>query len=814
MLVARAFEVTFHEAFSYSELALPFLGCAVLAFLAHVLKACLSRSLATMVVLFAAGAALWVWNQPGPPPRLTVPDGEAVILEGCVVDPGLTAADREKFVLELAPGANAQVSLYVKEGHAFPALPYGTRIEFQGKVRSPHNYNNPGSFDFVHYLSAQQIYWNASGNADTVRQLPGRCGWLLPRAVFWLRMAALDPLDSLYANDTYTNGMMQAILIGATAKLERMWTEDYRSTGTFHALVISGGHVAVLAVVLIWLLRLLGFSKGSAATAAIAMAWLYSGVTGWQAPVVRSAAGMTMFGVGRIFYREGRLLNVLAGVALFFILFDPEQILSASFQLSFVSVALIGAFVVPALNTTSGRFGNALDMVQDVKRDIRLEPAAAQLRVELRLLIEMLTLFLIPAAIARWLVLTPVRLAFFLWELFLTSFFIQLGLTLPMIAYFHRMSFTGLSANAIIVPVLGLVVPLGFLAVGLNSVWLAKACALLLSFAKMTVGLHARWEPDLRIPTPPFWLGATFVALVVLAALCINKWQRLVVWPALLAALTAIAIHPFPVQIQHGQFELTAIDVGQGDSLLLVFPSGKIMVVDAGGIPTFNRKRKPGIDIGEDVVSNYLWTRSIRRIDVVAMTHAHEDHMAGMPAVIRNFRPKELWVGATPESSEWRAVRDAAERYGVTIRPMQGQRSFAYEGTTLEVLAPDVYYTPAETPKNNDSLVLRVSYGETSFLLTGDMEKQIERQLVAMGMLHKTTVLKVGHHGSRTSSIPEFLDVVHPAFGIISDGFENSYGHPHPLTLQALEERNVRVYRTDQRGLIQFVSDGSRLTVR
>ena len=808
ILLARSFQLSLPEAI------LPLAGFTALAVVAGLYKAFWAKWVSGLMAVMALGAALWLFHLPDAPPKLSVPDGESVILEGCVVDPGLVAADREKFVMELARNARVQVSLFVREGSDFPALPYGSKIEFLGKIRSPHNYNNPGSFDFTHYLARQEIFWNASGNADSVKVLPGRCGYLLPRYIFALRMAALDRLDELYADDGYANGMMQAVLIGATAKLERMWTEDYRSTGTFHALVISGGHVAVLAAVLLFFLRMCGVPRGASTAAVLALAWLYTGVTGWQAPVLRSAAGMTLFGIGRIFYRDGRLLNVLAGVALCFLLLDPEQVLDASFQLSFLAVALIGAFVVPALDATSGRLSEGLANIEDAKRDIRLDSKTAQFRLEMRLLIRTLTLHGVPAWLARPAIMGVARVQFFFWELFVTSFFIQIGLALPMIAYFHRMAFSGLTANAIVVPVLSLVVPIGFLAVGFHSFWLAKVCAWLLAIAKWTVGLHAHWEPDLRIPTPPLWLALVFAAALVLAALSRTWWQRLIVWCGAIAALAAIAVHPFPPQVERGVFELDAIDVGQGDSLLATFPRGAVMVIDAGGIPTFNRKRKPGIDIGEDVVSNYLWTRSIKRIDVIAMTHAHEDHMGGMAAVIRNFRPHELWVGATPESAEWNTVRTAAEKYGVVIRQMQGRRKFSYSGTTVEVVAPYVDYQPARTPKNNDSLVLRIGYGSTSFLLTGDMEKQVEQQLLFDGFLEKATVLKVGHHGSRTSSTPGFLDAVHPAFGIISAGFENGYGHPHRTTLDALVDRKVDVLRTDERGLIRMVSDGTRLELR
>jgi competence protein ComEC len=236
-----------------------------------------------------------------------------------------------------------------------------------------------------------------------------------------------------------------------------------------------------------------------------------------------------------------------------------------------------------------------------------------------------------------------------------------------------------------------------------------------------------------------------------------------------------------------------------------------LMLIDAGGIPSFGRAKKAGIDIGEDVVSPYLWSRSIKHVDVVAMTHAHEDHMGGMSAVLKNFRPRELWTGSTQDSPEWRTVRETALRLHITIRQMHRGAPFAFGGASVQVLAPGPDYIADTKPKNDDSLVMRIRFGKTSFLLTGDMEKKIETELADAGLLEHDDVLKVGHHGSRTSSSTELLDLEHPAFGIISAGFDNSYGHPHPFTLAALAERKIAVYRTDEQGLITVISDGKHL---
>ena len=320
--------------------------------------------------------------------------GALLILTGCVVEPSAISVDRDQFVLELEPGARVRVSLSIPEGRQPPVLRYGQRVEFDARVRPTHNFNNPGAFDYVHYLARQGIYWTASARATApIKILPGRCGWRFMSAIYWLRTASLDRLERLYANQPYETGMMQAILIGETAKLDKVWTEEYRSTGTFHALVISGAHVAVLAAFLLFLLRICFVPPTPANLLTVLASWLYALVTGWQAPVVRSAAGFSLFMIGRLFYRESRIMNLLAAVAIGFLVLDPEQIFDASFQLSFLAVGFIAAFVVPLVERTSGPLAKGLADLGDGDRGLRLDPRAAQFRVEMRLLAETLQLW-------------------------------------------------------------------------------------------------------------------------------------------------------------------------------------------------------------------------------------------------------------------------------------------------------------------------------------------------------------------------------------------------------------------------------------
>jgi competence protein ComEC len=820
--------------FSQFEAAWPWAAFLVLAALTARRSRWLRRACVALALLFT-GVLAETWQRPGPPPTMDAGLRETVLLAGCVVEPSAFSNDREQFTLALDRGARARVSLALDDqrvalGEDGPALDtdppaqrfeYGQRLEVEARICPPRNFHNPGSFDYAGYLARQKIFWTATmTRGSRAKVQAGRCGSRAMAAIFALREAALDRLEKLYAGDGYTTGMMEAVLVGETSKLEKIWTVNFRRTGTFHALVISGAHVVVLAGVLMFLLRVCAVPEIPALALTAGAAWLYALVSGFSPPVARAAAGFTMYLTARFFFRRGRVMNLLAAVAIAYLLWDPGELLDASFQLSFLSVAAIGALAAPLLERTSAPLSRGLRGIASVDADPHLEPRVAQFRVEVRLVAE--TFYLWTRIPLRWtleLLAWMLRAALFGFEMAVISTVIQIGLALPMAEYFHRVSFTGLTANLIVVPLLEAAIPIGFFAVFSGWSWAAAIAGWLLKIAARTADWHARLEPSWRVADPPLWLAAGFTAaLIVFALLAGHRRGRWVSGMAVLALFALLLGQPWPAKVTPGTLELTAIDVGQGDSLLVVFPEGRRMVIDGGGVLQFGRRqRKPNLDTGEDVVSPYLWSRDIRRIDVLVATHAHEDHSGGIAALLENFRPRELWVGANPAP----AVVERAGQFHIRVVAMRAPASFDFSGARIEVLSPPADYAP-KTPGNNDSLAFRIAYGARSFLLTGDMERPMEQRLLdgqRLGFadgphangLH-ADVLKVGHHGSKTSTTEPFLEAVSPTVAVISAGYGNSFGHPHRDILARLVERHAAILRTDLDGLVTIRTDGRGLT--
>jgi len=702
-------------------------------------------------------------------------------------------------------------------------LTCGDIVEVPLRMRTPQIYRDPGAWSYADYLLGQGIGVLGTAKAGKLHVVGhGVHAWScrLTAAQSWAseRLQALSHTNSeqnlprmLRLNDEDA-GMLSAMLFGDRTRLSSALKQGFERTGTFHLFVVSSLHIVLLVGALLWLLRRARVPEGPAILVTLAAGLAYALLTGFGAPIQRALGMTAAYLVARWLGRDTGPLNALGIAAVVILALDPRALFEASFQMTTLVIIGAAGLASPLGERTFHPRARALHQMEAVTLDANLPPALAQTRVRLRMYGRLCAALLHPRL--RHLPVWTMRAAFSFLAAVVFGVAVEICMVLPMATYFHRATLLALPVNLLLIPLIGLLLGLAILTFCLSLVSLPLALvpgaftALLLHLIRATVDHVGHLSlADVRVPAPS--PQVLLLACAAIAFACIALRLRSRVWlatAALAFVLVPIAVlWPEPALTHPGVLEVTALDVGQGDSLLVVSPQGRTMLVDAGG-PVGPTSFSGHWDIGEEVVAPYLWSRRIRRLDVVLLTHAHSDHMGGMPAVLRDLRPLELGIGIEPaRAPAMRALLDEARSLGIMVRRFHAGDAFAWGGLQANVLSPEADYTNPDMAKNDDSLVVRLAYGKGSVLLEGDAEWASEVEMLLQHRVAPSTLLKVGHHGSKTSTAAAFLAAVSPREAVISVGRHNTFGHPRWEVLDRLEQAHVQTWRTDREGAETFL---------
>jgi len=647
-----------------------------------------------------------------------------------------------------------------------PELFTGDKIKVSARIYASKDFNNFNSPFYARYLKSQGIHNRAFTKSPLLIELTARGKKTsVFHAVSVLRQALQKQLERYFprplpAGISPEGAVLEALLLGDDGRMDPGMVLSLQKTGLYHLFAISGAHIAIVTFLFFSLFKLIRVPLRTSYGVLIACLVFYALLVEGSPSVLRAVIMTLCFLTGKLFWKDVHLINTISLSAFILLTANPFSLFDLGFQLTFAATLAIILFY-PKL----------------IKFFPKLPLKASELTV--------------------------------------MSITASIGVLPILVGDFNRVTFSSLILNYAAVPLVGFVMGAGyvFLPLSFAAPFLAKPMAFgLRELVRIFSWLSHLLDPvrfiSYRIPTPSrIVLLGYFAFLLLLLAPRRFKGQRPIVFAGFAAFFLVLITYPFPST--SSDLKVTILDVGQGDSILVEFPGSRKMLIDGGGFP------EGSFDVGERVVSPFLWRKGIKRIDDLVLTHAHPDHINGLPAVARNFRIGEFWEAESPEDSK--AYQALGEALGSRVPRIRVTRGFVRQesGAVIEALhPPEGGDVNSRFVENDQSIVLKLTFGGASFLLPGDIGRKAEAEILEAVPGIRSRVMKAPHHGSDSSSSAEFLAGVSPEYVVITVGEDNRYGFPAQAVLDRYALTGARVFRTDRDGAVEFSTDGNELRVR
>ncbi len=780
--------------------AFPVWGGALLglSLIIHALCRGAERRFGPLLLFLAFGyLSIQPWLAPSLPPRHVsrFAGGEVRRIIGRVENHPKEDKGRIKFVLEAETlfQGDERIEVSGRVRVTSPADPSqitaGDRIQFSGRLRRPRNFHNPGGFDYERYMALKGIRATVYARKGTLVRLASA----LPedQSLTGVLADARSEVAGFFQRiqKDESADLLKALVVGDRTGIDPDTRQAFNRAGAAHLLAMSGLHVGIVATASFGLFAwALGWSR-----ALLWRAWTRKGaalltflpvvgyglLAGMSPSTQRAVIMVSLFLLALLVSRERDAMNILGAAALGILIYHPPALFSISFQLSFAAVAAIlyglSRIQSPETIYTDGFRPRLLMFVK-------------------------------------------------------VSLLAILG-TLPLVMYyFNQISFIGVLTNLVFIPLIGfIIVPTGLLTAALMplSDLLATVFAHIAIFL-MDVALHLiRVFAALPIAAAKTVAPSLFeIAIYYLLGIALLNWiwgegkRRKVAAIACGAlVLAGLADAAYWANRRFGQDDLnvTILDVGQGSAALIEMPGGRCLLVDGGGFYDNDI-----FDVGKYLVAPYLWRNKIRTVDTLVLTHPNADHLNGLIYVADHFHVKDLWTnGERADTTGYRCLMETCQRKTIQAFSYRNLRQHIDpKEPQIDILYPPVGFMekrPVDawrTDENNNSLVLKITQGDVSFLFPGDIGEASEKELVELaGDRLASTVLVAPHHGSRTSSSRAFLQTVNPEVIVISAGWKNRFHFPHPSVMKRYKEIGARIYRTDLDGAIRMETDGRNLAV-
>jgi competence protein ComEC len=859
-------------------LEIPFLVTVPAVIMPGVLAVVLrERPLSTSLILisfFMAGSATFAFEQFSDSPdriRQLIDDGRLISGDPIEVEGRLTGAPepgpdgyflvvKTERVLEggseIAAGGHVRIFVPLNSEEASYDfsnlnLSHGSRVRIACLLEREDRYLNPGVYPRKLLLDRQGIDATANLKSPLLIEKIAEAKGIdrFAGAFFELRAGLIQEFRELFSPPTA--GVLIASLLGNKYFLDKQTADVFREGGTFHVLVISGLHITFIGGLLLLLALLFTRNRWLQTLVTVSILWFYGIAVGADVPVIRACVMFTILMVGYAEFQTASLLNSLGASSLVLLAWRPSDIFDPSFQLTFVSVAAIVAVGLP-LSSKLNEIGAWMPSPE--------RPFPPNAPRWLRRLCETIywneDTWTIHRGRQVWkaeIVKSPLfarlselglrRTVVLVFEGIVISAAVQVCLLPLLVYYFHRFPLASIPMNlwvggvlaaesisavvAVVVATLSETLAFPFVALAEFFNWMIVA---LPSIFTTTVFSNTRF-PIYSGPYRAIYI-VYFIPLVM-SAIILLRWDPFAIKKNVSSGVTRvlrfaapfvllilggiILLHPLSAPAPDSKLHFDFLDVGQGDAALVTFPSGKTMLIDAGGKLNYRNSDdddenefEPDVPrVGEMVVSEFLWERGISRIDTIVATHADADHIQGLTDIVRNFSVGNAYLGRVDDDPELKPLLIELGRFHVKSSIVSAGDSLKIEGVRIDVLNP---FDDGGTA-NNGSIVLKFTFGENTFLLTGDIERDAEDGLLKRGADLVADVIKVPHHGSRSSSTEAFVNSVRPRFAVISVGRRSVFGHPHSEVVERWKAAGAEVLTTGERGTVTVVSDGKEISV-
>ena len=738
-------------------------------------KVFLLRNSLVIILVFAFGF-LYSFIRQEKLPETTFPDRE-VFVEGTVIDVPEISGEKIRFTIDNVQierqSIHGKVKLSASPEYLIPV--YGDRVGVIAKLKEPNVFHNPGvySYDFkkdgiiaAGYLKQMKIISNGEGLLAWIYKKRQILGGIID--------------NSISAENA---SFHKAIIIGLQRGISEGMRDAFSVTGLAHILSISGTHFALLAFIFFKIIKaitqslplriltrmsLYATSTQIAVVLTLPVLILYALISGSSTPTIRSMIMVFIYMLALFLGRKGQWLNSLSIAAIIILFWQPNALFDLSFQLSFIAVLSIG-YVLEKKSEYRNQDSDYRTQSTDNRQLIRKTFEGIKTSVLITIAAVLGTAPIVAISFKQFPLISPMT------NLIITPFICFIILPLSFFAGFVALLF-----NMTSMPLSGLIDSLTHLA---------------LRFIKIFSDIP---YANIHVHNPSFAIILLYFFSLAFFLKSRFRWRLLPF--AIVICLYLIS----PYLSRDNNFRITFLDVGQGDSSLVELPDKRVMLIDGG-------THDP--DMGRRVIAPYLWSKGIKDIDYLVLSHPHPDHYGGLIYIMDNFKIGEAWLNG-------RVTYDA-EKFFQKLQEKKIPYRALKRGDILEAREYRIYvfhpygefYADSLrgefSNKNNDSLVLKIESGDARALFTGDIEAEAEENLIYLGKWLKSDVLKVPHHGGRTSSSEGLLKAVNPQIAVVSDGKNNPFNHPHEETIERYKNAGVRLFRTDIDGAVTIISQNN-----